>query len=99
MTEPDRFRYLTYDAPVKSILRDVPAGSITIYGDGTYVARDAKGAETLRIDAPPVEQRHTLDFGACDCCERLPAGTVADVLALLPDAHPAAQKLREATGG
>lgn len=69
---------------------------IEIHGDGALIVRGSGGVETLRLDAPPPRERHGLDFGGCDCCERLPAGTVAEILALLPADHPAAVKLREA---
>lgn len=69
-------------------------------------ARIEMGPDRWTFYGADGEVRHQLDFspsgpapdyGACDCCERVPAGTVARALAMLGDDRPdVAHLLREA---
>lgn len=55
----------------------------------------ADGKVRHQLDFPPTDSAP--DYGTCDCCERVPAGTVARALGLLGDDRPdVAEVLREA---
>lgn len=56
---------------------------------------DSHGGVIQKILFPPGSP----PSNTCDCCERVPSGTIARALELLDDDHPAAVLLRETRSG
>lgn len=87
----DRFSYLGFDLPTHNAV--VSGGLTRVEIDGRSTRHYANDGQLVYEVSHPTGADSS-DFGACDCCERVPAGRIARALELLDDDHPAAAVLR-----